>query len=1512
MHTLKACLVCICSLLFTAGVASVAAATITPAQRPLFMSVVSGKPNVMLMVDTSGSMTQKVAANNDTRLNIAKQAATNLVDSLIPPPGSDPSVRLGLTTYYSSNGGKLLFPVGDLDAAQAAAIKAQISQLKASGYTPLATTLSDIGYYFATGNTTNNLILHPGRANQSTEPMASVFARSNTQTSGLYGFDPADTQTCTVSTQTITPNDMPANANPTCNSIVTGGAATAGAAGSTPPIQMIVVGDQPTLCTGQQTGNNSVCMTQNNVGNSSGSLPECSQCDNETALPGVGITWDSKPPGATPTLAVGASAQIEAHETPNVSGSSVSFSGVTNSVCSKGNDNNVNYAGGSHTRATISGTADGVCRVCATIKDGDNPVFSWSPGGTAWLNGVYCGGYHYGDQQCDNWSHSGCQQTGDTWTDAWNHTGYDDRRYQCNNNGDNWCSDWRNSSRTCRNWGSNCGFSQGGWNHSGNDDRRFQCNNEGDDWCSDWDETTRTCRSWGSPCHRDTGTCACNGTLSTCVRKHPCNKAPLDITIGTGAAGGGSGANNGGTGGTLQGNLCFDNTQYYTIQQYGSTDVAGPYLGKNLNWYFSQPGFVQGSLDLPPTSTTTCSVTNNDKRPIQSYCQKSFAVLISDGLPNGDRSVGNLLKDYSGDCAAGLCNATTNSVHMPGTAQPLLSTGSACNNTNTSTGRYYLSCQNGAKVGRAYESNGSDYLDDVALALYDMDLRPDLGAAQKATSHLKNNLITYAIGFADPSLSSNSVLNAAATLGGGAFYYAADAQALADALDSVIGNISAKVGSSASVATNSSHLQNNSAIFQARFDSGGWTGSFRAFPIAPSEDLNSNGILDAGEDANNNGNLDGGSVGSLLWDAAEHIPAFAARNILTYRPYAGGAHGTGAPFECGSLSSPQKTLLGIATCAGTDQGYWRLNYLRGDWSHEEINSKRKDPDTIRSSVAGDRIFRNRTVLDQVTGNALQPDPWVLGDIVNSDPVFVGQENYGYSKLPGLEGSRYTSFRAGSAYSGRLNMVYAGANDGMLHGFNAGVAPTSNGAEVFAYVPNAVFDKLGEFSNPGYTHRYLVDGSPKAGDVYFSGGTWKTVLVGTTGAGGKGIFALDVTNPSAFGAANVLWEISSGEEVPDGNASAKAEFANNLGYALPQPSIARMANGQWAAVAANGYGSGDGVTTGNQAVLYIINVENGSLIKTINTGAGSAAAPNGLSTPITVDANDDRIVDYIYAGDLLGNLWKFDVSSADIADWTLANSGNPLFVACTDNACSAANRQPITAKPQVGKHESGGYMVYFGTGKYFEMIDQDVGNAQTQSFYAVWDNNAAVAGRGDLQTQTITAEISQSGFNLRSTSSNAVNYATQKGWYMDLLKPAAAQSDGERVVSTPLLRNGRIIFTTLVPNPPNASSQCGVGSDGTSWLMEMDAQSGNPLPAGKPPWDINGDGKIDSNDLLPGGETPTGKQSTIGIVDTPGVISAGELEYKYTSGSSLGALEVTTESGGGGGVPAGRQSWRQLR
>jgi type IV pilus assembly protein PilY1 len=316
-----------------------------------------------------------------------------------------------------------------------------------------------------------------------------------------------------------------------------------------------------------------------------------------------------------------------------------------------------------------------------------------------------------------------------------------------------------------------------------------------------------------------------------------------------------------------------------------------------------------------------------------------------------------------------------------------------------------------------------------------------------------------------------------------------------------------------------------------------------------------------------------------------------------------------------------------------------------------------------------------------------------------------------------------------------------------------------------------------------------------------------------------------------------------------------------------------------------------VSASGHAVLFIVNIQTGALIRKIDTQAGTAGTPNGLATPLLVDADGDGVVEYAYAGDLLGNMWKFDLDDAAPANWDVAYYAGttplPLYVA----EDSLGNRQPITERPAVAFGPNGtGFLVLFGTGKFLEQSDRNIATAKTQSFYGIYDHNTGTAatdvvtGRTRLVKQTIDQEKTIAAGNVRITSRNAVDPAINDGWYIDLVSPAGF--DGEMQVTDPLYRNGRVIFTTLIPD----ADICAYG--GKSWLMEMDAVTGKML--NYPPLDLDISG-LQSNSI-------TTRPAV--LTDQPGGI-----ERKVMPTTS-GGIEIKGENPGPGAL--NRQSWRQVR
>lgn len=710
------------------------------------------------------------------------------------------------------------------------------------------------------------------------------------------------------------------------------------------------------------------------------------------------------------------------------------------------------------------------------------------------------------------------------------------------------------------------------------------------------------------------------------------------------------------------------------------------------------------------------------------------------------------------------------------------------------------------------------------------DVEANLAAAVTQAQNLLNSpakVKTFVVGFALPfGVNPNQLDTIAAAGGTGSAYYADDPVSLEAAFNVIFENIATQAtGASASVAANSSALKVGTKIYQSKFDASDWTGDLLSINVNTS-----------------------GELGSPIWSAATQLNAQLPNNrtILTYKPSTNKGIAFRWPADEANpldteLDISQTTALHLnATDVVDNQGAARLDYLRGSAVNEGFLGLE---------------FRERALTK-------------LGDIVNSAPIYVGPPS-----ANSTTDDTYIAFK--SAKAGRKPIVYVGANDGMLHGFEA-----ATGNEVLGYVPAAVYSNLSKLTGKNYSHRYFVDSSPSVADVFW-GTSWKTMLVSSMGHGARGVFGLNITNPNGFKetrAANIVRF-----EYP--KLSTNATQAAEVGFISGQIPIAKLNNGEWGAVFGNGYNSiGSG-----KASLFLLKIQNGNAFKRISTGVGNATTPNGLANPVLVDVDGNHTADIAYAGDLRGNLWKFDLSSTNQGDWSRAYK---LFAA----------GEPITQTPQVSKHPNGGYMVYFGTGKYNEASDLSTTN--TNTFYGIWDNFNSTVSTADLVQQSVTSTIAESGNTYRLVSQNPVDYnnsTPKKGWYLQL--PTA----GERSVSNALLRGNKIIFTTLVPT----SDACSAG--GTSWLMELDYLSGGMLSFQA--IDTNGDSLIDITDTIVGGlSSNTINFSPLILQGAPTSNGPGggspsvKSEVKYINQSN-GVVNKVNESASG--AASRRSSWRQI-
>lgn len=701
----------------------------------------------------------------------------------------------------------------------------------------------------------------------------------------------------------------------------------------------------------------------------------------------------------------------------------------------------------------------------------------------------------------------------------------------------------------------------------------------------------------------------------------------------------------------------------------------------------------------------------------------------------------------------------------------------------------------------------------------------------------------------------------------GDYFSVSDPDVFADSLAGVLSTITDRASAASAVTVDSGTISSSSKLYQGKFEGGTWTGQLLAYPF----------------------NADG-SLGSSIWNAADFIPSHTNRTIITSEDNTG----TGQPFRWTNISSNQQASLSSEAV---------LNYLRGDQSQEESHGG---------------IFRNRISL--------------LGDIINSSPRYVGApsefylDNWGAGAAENLV--PYSTFI--STNHNRAPLVYVGANDGMLHSFDA-----DTGVEKFAYIPRALYERIPDLADVNYNHKYYVDSSPVIRDAFFNS-AWHTVLVSGLRGGGQGVFALDVTDPSSFNnetsaATKVLWEFTDSDDA-------------DLGYVYGPPSIMRMNNGKWAAIFSGGYNNtvdngNDGAThdsTSGTGAIYIVDIADGSLIKKFDTETGKAQdptgnqRPNGLAQPQAADFNADQITDAIYVGDLFGNVWKIDVSASNEISWDFSyhqgNSPLPIYTACSESPCTATNHQPITTIINVAFHPSRlGYMLIFGTGQYIEIGDNVSTGQITQSMYGIWDRHQASLtsfDRGDLLQQQIIKEVDQHNASVRVTTDNAINWynglSGHLGWYLDLVNTESGNTDnkGERQISNTSIRGSHLIFSTLIPS----DDPCNYG--GTGYLMVLDVNTGARLAY--TPFDLSGDGVFSSTDYINIGDIDgdgnddyapaTGIRSKQGVISSPAIVRTG---------AGIGRIITTTSDTDASGRPIeitntnfdpsnfGRQSWRQL-
>ena len=951
--------------------------------------------------------------------------------------------------------------------------------------------------------------------------------------------------------------------------------------------------------------------------------------------------------------------------------------------------------------------------------------------------------------------------------------------------------------------------------------------------------------------------------------------------------------------------------QIYRIASIGGTPLRSA-IDRAGKHFQCASGDAFGSIAASAPGSANCPVAAAPA----GNCQQNYLLAFTDGSWNGDGGITNIAaNNYDGDNAA--------------------------NNTNFDRGRY------GDAIGGT--------LADMAMRYYEVDQQPTLpnevpvtprdteGALATAFGNAGTtnfqHMSTYTIGFGltglltDASIPSNIAtpvawgdpyaleaskiddLRHAALNGRGLFLSANDPTTLNATMSTAFAEFSAGTGAASAVTFDAARLSQGSVRFRGFFNARSNSGEFIA------EQINANGD----------------AVGAPLWSAASRLDAIAPTNrvIVSFNPLTR----VGIPFRFGSLTAPQKVNLTAAM----------LDFLRGDRTNERPNGL---------------AFRDRPI---VAG--------LLGDIVHSTPLFVGAPGFiqrDRAAYPTASGSLYSAFKL--AQASRTPVVYTAANDGILHAFNA-----NNGNEVFGFIPDKILNTdpyanaLYQLTSATYSHKFFNDLAPEANDAFItprgsSTRQWRTVLVGGLAGGGKGYYALDITNPGDFASEasavnRVLWEFTDADDaypvdalgVPLGGAvGAKVDLQGrpikDLGYAYSEGQI-QMTNAQnvdgskkWAAIFGNGYNSTAGI-----AKLFVVFIEqgidgwqSGDVIK-LDTGQGApiapelnAGLPNGLGSARAVDTDNNGTVDLVYAGDILGNLYRFDVRDSDTTRWTVTR----IFQARFDNN-TASNQaddviQPITNRPVVLRNpqRTEGFIVVVGTGSY--VTTPDGTSTGIQSIYGVWDRLEASPDasflafpRSFMVEQTFTNVVSPAFGNIRVNSNNPVSYASPsatRGWFIDLdpVRPAtqsdgttpntdtsgdappAPQFPGERAVRNLIIRNGFAFTASVIPRKANTCVQ----GPGGFLLTFNPATGGLGGLRGRVAFDANNDGKFDANDQVNG--SPVGGFRLDGVpsdIATKGNLIQGQ----ESTGSGNDGTPPTFKRGAnlGAGDRTGRLSWQEL-
>lgn len=747
--------------------------------------------------------------------------------------------------------------------------------------------------------------------------------------------------------------------------------------------------------------------------------------------------------------------------------------------------------------------------------------------------------------------------------------------------------------------------------------------------------------------------------------------------------------------------------------------------------------------------------------PIAYTCQKNFILGIGDVNANYDGDLNGTSLAQGGTIPSD--DTTVNVTIATNMVGQLEGLGTLGTKKNSSTGGSSLS---------SYGGNATNYIAGLAYDAHVKDIRSDLTGTQTINTYwmdvveyqyfIPKNQYWLAAkygGFEVPdSFEPYATSNGTSTLESSTWYTngeiitnTKDSSKTASRPDNYFtGNnpavmrsglttAFAKIASEAAAATatalsSPSPLQTTSgnANYVATYDPSNWTGTLK-------------GQTASYDSSGNPTYTDVWSAHSLL-----NARAYTTRQVVTYCGSRGVVFNTSM-----SCTASLAAVDGISTQSAANY----ISYLRGDRTQE---------------VANGGLYRTRTSL--------------LGDIVNAKVVAVAAPD---GTLTDLYNDGYSAFKR--SYASRSTVVYVGSNDGMMHAFDGSVTASTGGKELFAYIPGLIYSDtdattgggLSSLGNPGFTHRYLVDGSPNVFDIDFAkAGTpsasttdWHSMLIGGLGKGGKGYYAIDVTDPSSWTsestiASKVLWEFSN----------------THMGYSYGDALVVKTAKYGWVVVLTSGYNNDDG-----KGYFFFVNPKTGVLLETVATSEGSTSSPLNMAHASAFVPNyKDGTADAIYAGDLQGNVWRLDLTS------TSGSYASPTKFAILKS--SDGTVQPVTTRPLVEiEPDSAKRYVLIGTGRL--LADSDISSSQVQSFYAIIDgtktSGAFYGGTTSLPdgvSLPVTRSVLQENSNL--VDGIGSNPAKTMGWYFDL---PVSSNVAERVNVNPTYNSGIVAWAGNLPN-----------------------------------------------------------------------------------------------------------------